>query len=304
MPQVRRAATVDVLPIDVDVRTEEGFPVTPEAVRDGASYRLMAAAVDTLQQRRYAIGGLIDRNGEVSGRGAVMKRVDVERTMAALAAYGSTRIGEAASDLPDPSLPARLGQVSGADATLYLGGWAYVARPRTTTGTQVAEGIAIGIVSVAAIAIVVLALTSSKGHGGGGGSHGGGGGGGGSSFHDHRGGDGGGGGGPSFHDHRDGGGDGPSFYDHRGGGGAPHVRVEVPNDLSEGTGVDAPEHPGWPDDVPVMGEQSQMYVEMTLVDNATGAVLWHAHQRFPASAASEHDLARVARTLLASLPAK
>jgi hypothetical protein len=48
--------------------------------------------------------------------------------------------------------------------------------------------------------------------------------------------------------------------------------------------------------------ESQMYVEMTLVDNHTGLALWHAHQLFPASAADAEDTARAARTMLALLP--
>ncbi|MEJ7603563.1 MAG: hypothetical protein WKG01_37095 [Kofleriaceae bacterium] len=46
----------------------------------------------------------------------------------------------------------------------------------------------------------------------------------------------------------------------------------------------------------------KMYLEMTLVDNRTGQVLWHAQERFPANAARPGDVGRVARTLLATLP--
>ena len=40
------------------------------------------------------------------------------------------------------------------------------------------------------------------------------------------------------------------------------------------------------------------------IDSVTGAVLWHAHQKFPASAASKDDVNRVVRTMLASLPTR
>jgi hypothetical protein len=46
-----------------------------------------------------------------------------------------------------------------------------------------------------------------------------------------------------------------------------------------------------------------LYLEMTLVDNRTGLVLWHAHQDFPANIAKPADIDRAARLLLASLPA-
>ena len=64
------------------------------------------------------------------------------------------------------------------------------------------------------------------------------------------------------------------------------------------------DHPDWQStpNLPHTGNP-QMYLEMTLVDNHNGLVLWHAHQVFPANAASPGDLTRAARTMLASLPA-
>jgi len=308
-PRVHQVTTVDVLPIDLEVWTENGYPQLPEDVRDGASTRLMAGAVDLLQKNGYAIDGLIDWNGEIDGRGAVLERGDLEQTIATLARY-DLATGPQPMRLPDPQLPAHLG-ASGADATLYIGGWAYVAAHHDSTGEKVAEGILIGVAIIAVVAIVAIAL-SSKGssHGGGGGSHGGGGG-------SH----GGGHSGPTFHDHRSSGvaaADHPSFVtvgtasirDHRGGS-APSVHVSGGHSMHVDTALDVidaidpqtVQHPDWSGDVPAAGEDSQMYVEMTLVDNATGTVLWHAHQKFPANAASQDDLARVTRTLIASLPA-
>lgn len=305
-PRVHQVTTVDVLPVDLEVWTEKGYPQLPEDVRDGASTRLMVGAVDLLQKNGYAIDGLIDWNGEIDGRGAVLERGDLEQTIATLARY-DLMTGRLPLRLPDPQLPAKLG-ASGADATLYIGGWAYVAAHHDSTGEKVAEGILIGVAIIAVVAIVAIAL-SSKGsshggesHGGGGGSHGGGG---------HS--------GPTFHDHRGGvaAADHPSFVtvgtasirDHRASSGSSHVSGG--HSLPIGTVVDVidsidpqtVQHPDWSGDVPASGEDSQMYVEMTLVDNATGTVVWHAHQKFPANAASQDDLARVTRTLIGSLPA-
>ena len=81
------------------------------------------------------------------------------------------------------------------------------------------------------------------------------------------------------------------------------TRVDTAIDIVDDIDVSRPEHPDWSGDVP-QGEDPEMYVEMTLVDNSTGLVVWHAHQKLPASAASKDDLARVARTLLASLPGR
>ena len=44
-------------------------------------------------------------------------------------------------------------------------------------------------------------------------------------------------------------------------------------------------------------------LDMTLVDNRDGRVLWHVAQRFPASAASPADVTRAAQALLSTLPA-
>lgn len=83
-----------------------------------------------------------------------------------------------------------------------------------------------------------------------------------------------------------------------------HVHLGTAIDIVDALDPQTPTHPDWSGDVPANSEHSQMYVEMTLVDNTTGAVLWHAHQKFPASAASKDDMNRVVRTMLASLPAR
>jgi hypothetical protein len=321
-PEVHRIETIDVLPVDLEVWTENGYPQPPEAVRDAASNLLLTSAVEVVQNRQYAIDGLIDWNGAIDGRGEVMPAADVDATIATLAHYDEVA-GRYTLHLPDPHLPSKLGQVSGADATLYIGGWGYVAAHHDSTGEKIAEGVLIGVAVIAVVAIVAIALSGSHGGGshgggshggGGGGSHGGGGGRGHAApiFHDHRtvattds---------PQFasivvHDHRSTEGLAPIVRDHRGGDVGVHVsesrptRVDTAIDIVDDIDVSRPEHPDWSGDVP-QGEDPEMYVEMTLVDNATGLVVWHAHQKFPASAASKDDLARVARTMLASLPGR
>jgi hypothetical protein len=49
---------------------------------------------------------------------------------------------------------------------------------------------------------------------------------------------------------------------------------------------------------------SAMYLEMTLVDNRTGLVLWHARQQFPASGARKDQIDHVVASLLETLPAQ
>jgi hypothetical protein len=47
-----------------------------------------------------------------------------------------------------------------------------------------------------------------------------------------------------------------------------------------------------------------LYVAMTLVDNRTGAILWHSHATTRTNAAHTKDVEKTARTLIASLPTR
>ena len=49
--------------------------------------------------------------------------------------------------------------------------------------------------------------------------------------------------------------------------------------------------------------RSAMLLEMTLIDNRSGRVLWHARQRFPASPAKPEQVEKAVKRLLAALPA-
>jgi hypothetical protein len=134
------------------------------------------------------------------------------------------------------------------------------------------------------VAIVVIAAIAKGSHGGGGGGgHGGGGGGG-----------------------------GAGHIAASAGRGIGHVASHVAARVALRT-IDAfgrtaeviADHPEWASEPGVPhGGDSQMYLEMTLVDNHTGLALWHGHQTFPASAAKAGDVERAARTILASLPAR
>ncbi|HEY4176876.1 MAG TPA: hypothetical protein VGM90_08595 [Kofleriaceae bacterium] len=52
------------------------------------------------------------------------------------------------------------------------------------------------------------------------------------------------------------------------------------------------------------GGSPSLYVAMTLIDNKTGAVLWHSHATTQANAAHDKDVAKAARSLVASLPTR
>jgi hypothetical protein len=314
--------TVDVLPLDLEMWAEPGMAADIDQLRSSAEAKLMNTAFDTLASRSYAIGAVMDWNGDTSVGNALAKD-DVQPTVAALARYGEAAQAHPGS-LPVPYLPARLGTSTKSDATLYIGGWSYVADHHASTGEKIVEGVVIGLVVIAAIGIVYLAaeaLSKNGSHSSSSSSSGSSAGG----VHDHRAAIGG-NDPPVVRDHRNGGDSGIDIVlrDHRGGGGGGGVHVDggethssshVDVDLAADTAmrvVDAfgremevlTSHPDWEEapNAPHSGE-SQMYVEMTLVDNTTGLVLWHTHQIFPANAADGGDVQRVAQTLLASLPA-
>jgi len=278
-------ATIDVLPLDLQMWGERDYNGDLDRVRNGAELNIMNVALDVLAKRNYAVGAMIDWNGDYPG-GKALSKDELIATVGSLGHYGAAT-AEHPGELPVPFLPARLGTTTGADATLYVGGWSYVANHRDSTGDQIVEAIVIGLLIISVVAIVAAVTKSSKSssHGGGGGSSGG----------------------------HSGGGSHGGFSAGRGlghvhGGGYhnPSTAVALVDAFGR-TAVDlALTTADWGEnpDLPHAGEDSQMYLEMTLVDNHTGLALWHAHQVFPASAASPEETTRVARTMLGQLPAR
>ncbi|HEU4728224.1 MAG TPA: hypothetical protein VFT22_10055 [Kofleriaceae bacterium] len=284
-------ATIDVLPLDLQLWAEHGYDGDLGQVRQGAEVNLMNVALETISRRNYTLGAMIDWNGDFPG-GNALGRDDLLATVDSLARYGAVA-AQHPGQLPVPFLPVRLGTTTGADATLYLGGWSYVARHRESTGEKVAEGIAIGLLVLTVVAIIAILARDGKSHGGAGHHGGGASGSGGGRVAPGAGGLG-----------RHGGLTASRGVEHlhRGGRGAAGVV-----DAFGRTAIDiALATPDWGEDpaLPGDGEQSQMYLEMTLVDNHTGLTLWHAHQLFPASADSARETARAARTMLAQLPGR
>lgn len=295
--------TVDVLPLDLQLWAEPGSNANLDDVAARANMNIMNATLAALAAKQIQLTSLIDHNGESAGM-PVLTREQLAATMGALGHYGTTAT-EHPGTLPVPYLPVRLGSTTGADATLYVGGWGYVAAHHRSTGDKIAEGLAIALVVVAAVAIVAALADAADHH-------------------------------PSSkskskskstsrsRDHRaasdSGGIDLPRMGHEHGGEDNSHPIVWRQFDRREHRGpslgavlVDAfgraaidtaLSEPQWSDDpeLPRTGP-SQLYLEMTLVDNRTGLALWHAHQTFPAQAWTG-DASRAARIVLATLPAQ
>jgi hypothetical protein len=283
---------IDLLPIDLQLWVDDPDKRgAPAELRQAAEQELATAVLAGLHQKGYVDNAEIGWDGNYAAAdGHPAPALDhdaVAATVESLSSYGTA--ASRADRLPVPYLPAHLGDATGGDATLYVGGWSFVGDNDADAG-EIATYVVIGVVIVAAIVIIAIAASKSKGGDGG-------------HTVDHRAGGGGGGGGAIAVSHVGHFGSGHTV-DHRG---LPPMRAHHGGDAfghSDTTLLYVDDRPDFYDDdgAPHDGH-SQMYVEMTLVDNHTGLVLWHARQQFPASAARPAEIDRVVASLLATLPA-
>lgn len=300
-PAAAPVRTIDILPMDMAVWTyRENGRVDPNGLREQVDALTAGAVRASLAQQGYLISADIDWNGNfVDNDGTVanaMRAEEVAYTNAYMAGYGRA-VAQAQQGLLVPYLPARLGDVTGADATLYVGGWSYVGEDKKDgTGTKIAKGVAIGILAVAVIGILVL--TAKKGGGGGSGL--------GKVV--------GGAGKLATGTARVAGRAGGVFlrgsakvasqlargvangFDAMGRG---HTHISI--DLG-GRGSYVPPDYAAERDLPRRG-RSSMYLEMTLIDNRTGMPLWHARERFPANGTNVEQVHEAVRRMLTTLPA-
>jgi len=285
-------ATIDILPVDLEVWTDKRVWVDVDEVRTGAETRLIGIATEMVYQRGYAVGAVLDwGGGYVAPDGNATLALDEAQlvgTVDSLASYGAAV--SAAGELPFPYLPARLGERTGSDATLYIGGWGFVGVEHETAKT-IGKVVLVAVLIVGVIAIAMAVGKDRK-------------------------------------------------LERLGGAaakGAARVMVSAGRAaLRAGTAVvhvgrevavhadaiaETTAHvldafgrtathitlvggrPARSEDAALPHRGSpRMYLEMTLVDNRTGVVRWHAHQRFPANPARPGDVTRAARALLATLP--
>jgi hypothetical protein len=292
-PRLARGSihTVDVLPADLQLWAEEEADVNPDMVQVNAEAMLIRATVEALGQRNER-ANVIDWNGNANGAPAMDGKA-LDATVGALSGYGSVA-EDHPNALPIPYLPVKLGEATGADATLYVGGWSFVAKePDHDTGKKILEGVLIVVAVVAVIGIIAAVSKGSGGHGGGGG---------GSAA----------------------GGIAKAATHVAGQVGRAALRAgniafevaktttqiegevleQLPDPILDAFGHiigDAPARPDWSAGGPHEGD-AQMYIEMTLVDNHTGLALWHAHQQFPANANHPDEVLRAVRIVLATMP--
>jgi hypothetical protein len=297
----RGVYTVDILPPDIQVWTHDGSAAAPEDLAARLDLEMRGAVVPTLARRGYQVLAQLEWDGSYLGHdGNVRQAMASEHlgvTAYSLSGYGHA-VDAAQQGLLVPYLPHRLGRATGADTTLYIGGWAYVGKPYENKGAKIAKGIAIGLLVVAVVAIVIIALDKGgKGIGGPAGAVG---------------------------KAAAGAGRAATRVAVTAGRAMTHAlhpalrtsaRV-VPRlardmlDLADAFGhVDTHVYiyggrPSYYEDkrTPKKGH-SRMLLEMTLVDNHTGMVLWHTRQLFPAHATRGAQVRKALASMLATLPA-
>jgi hypothetical protein len=340
--QERVVQSIDLLPVDLEVWTWDGNPKMeqPGALEHAAeniAVLVSGAVTNELARHGYGIGASIDADGSYDGkdglRGQALEPDALDATVTSLSSYGLA-VQQQRRGLLVPYLPARLGVQTGSDATLYVGGWAYVGEGNPDGDSNVAEGILIGLAVVAVAAVVVVGVHElSKGKGVGGAVSGVG------------------------RAAASAGGAAVRVVGRVGGGlakagvglaragghlargvvrAAPtmlevadafgrtathlQIGIQINNGYYGGSPAYAASRPPAPpvaeaaqpprlqrpdyrtaEGAPHSGS-SRLFLEMTLIDNTTGDPLWHARQVFPASGSRPDDVAQAVGRMLATLP--
>ena len=293
--------TIDVLPIDMQVWSSPQAGKSPDELAGPLEEMLAGQVAARLSERGYQVVAQMNWDGRYMAPDGSMHSAMPEPELGALA-YSLSGYGEAQRKVKDglltPYLPARLGQETGSDATLYVGGWAFAGKDG---GMSTGAKVALGVFAVAVVAVVVVAAIAGA------------------------------------KDGADGAGKvlgGVAQGVGRAAGGAARVAVRAVKPITRAgvrmtaamvrsgpqmmdmtyhvmeamarTGTHVEVYGGRPNyyrsSAPHKG-RSAMLLEMTLIDNRSGRVLWHARQRFPASPARPQQVEKAVKRLLAGLPA-
>lgn len=291
--------TIDILPIDMQVWAQPGSQRDATELTGVIDVTMASHLEAELARRGYLVWAQMGWDGSyVAPDGQPATAMDPESV--GLSAYALSSFGQAQSQAGDrlliPYLPVPLGQATGSDATLYVGGWAFAGKKKSSgTGSKVAKGLLIGAVAVVAVVAVLAAL---DGKGGGLGKAAGG--------------------------VAKGAGKAVSGAARvagyvirpvgriagrtaaamvRGNVGI-HIDLDMVGALADTpTHYDyAPQRPNYYQQRTPKKGRSAMQVEMTLIDNRTGRVLWHTRNRFPARPTAPGDVSRVVASSLRTLP--
>ena len=307
----RAVRTVDILPMDLQVWTYRGARHDPQAVAAGLDSIATAMVRTELAQRGYDIRATMDWDGlyrDGSTTRLAMEPDALAATTLSLSTFGAAQAKSPRGQVLVPHLPVPLGTATRSDATLYVGGWAYSGKDKSSTnkGAKVAVGVLVGVLVVG---VIILAIAGGKG--GGGGLKGVGKAAGGAAKGVAK---------AASGAIRATGGFGRVAgrlvsTGARGimragvtiGRHGPRIAVDTLDAFGrsgfdthlhyERQRVDYAQQPSSP-----RKGRSAMLVEMTLIDNRTGRALWHARKRFPASPRKAKQVHKAVRRLMATFP--
>ncbi len=302
--------SIDILPADVQIWAHPDEPMSESDI----GLRFDAAVANYLPSLLAANGYRVVANigwdgsylTERGERWQALTHGQVVETAWALSSYGTAVRLSKRADLV-PYLPHRLGHVTGSDATLYIGGWGYAGKKKRNPAVTVLKVAAV-VVVVVVVAVTVAALLDR--------------------------------GGKSGKSHRSGGssqigskatrvgaklatgvarvagGIGrAALHIGKAGTRAADGRVRSIDTIHIGI-IDpycfgrrtthlnvAPQRPDYhaAKETPDHGPSASL-IEMTLVDNRSGNVLWHTRQRFPANPKHQKDIEKMMQQMIASLP--
>jgi hypothetical protein len=325
MAQRRTVTSIDVLPVDVEVGVWQG---SQEPVED-VSNTFYGVAEPTIQEalagRGYRVATMIRWDGSFDrmdggAAGRTLSEEQVQAVAGSMALYARAQSTHT-DRLLYPYLPVKLGEATGADATLYVGGYAFAG----DDPDPIDFGDVVKVVLIVAVIVVVIAIVAAGAKNGGGGGIGKAAGNavqaggrviatvGRGALHlgaaalkasgrvlevgarvavemntccweyD-----------PYYDDY---GYYGPDAYGHEG------VQVIIPIDPQQPPPQAPPVQVVPPPlkKMPSVG-RSKTYIEMTLVDNRTGQVLWHARQEFNANPSKPGDARQVMLRMLKTIP--
>lgn len=303
----RPITTVDILPVDVEAWTQPGAKLSADDLRSMAEISIIGATSQELLSRGYVVDNAIGWNGEYvrpDGETGIAIEPDLLlATVESMSTYGLAV--QHSRGLPVPYLPARLGEHTGADATLYIGGWTYEGKDRSRGGA-ILKGILIGV-AIIGVVVVIAAIAKGKGDG----------------LGNALGGAARGVANAAVSVARVAGraalrAGSATIQITRGAANAAGDVLDTTAQILDAWGRSpgsthltvystgasaAPAAPSWSErpGVPHKGH-SRTYLELTLIDNHTGLVLWHARQEFPTHAGTEAKAQKIVHAVMASLP--
>lgn len=148
-----RVATVDLMPIDSRIVAYDGHPLGGGGVTAAFHANLAASVAPALEKQRYRLAAAIDRTGHYS-IGQVREAMPPEQLEATVVAFLQHADDQVFSrTLLPAALPHRLGERTGSQATLFVGGYG-IAGDDSESIDSLIGGLAVMSLALGAVGIV------------------------------------------------------------------------------------------------------------------------------------------------------